>query len=83
MKIIYSRSNGNIEILSPCEGFTAEQVMAKDVPSDATNVHIIADNEIPADRTLRDAWVISSGTLNIDSAKASVIKAANSSVAKA
>lgn len=45
------------------------RIAAKDVPAGATDVRIVDASEIPADRTFRDAWVISAGKITHDMAK--------------
>lgn len=67
MKIVYQRADGGVSIVTPADkrtvpGFqysTDEEflnhVISKSVPADASNVRIVEDHEIPADRTFRDA----------------------------
>lgn len=71
MKIVFDRPDGGTSIMSPAaqadvakvlpevKGMTAQQyvefIRDRDVPADAVTVRIVQDNEIPADRTFRDA----------------------------
>lgn len=77
-KIMYTRFDGGVSIITPANQLVlAEQipeigtlteaefldyVIAKSVPQDATNVHVIDDTVIPSDRTFRDAWIHSPNT---------------------
>tara|TARA_R100000008_G_scaffold28660_1_gene15816 strand:+ start:647 stop:847 length:201 start_codon:yes stop_codon:yes gene_type:complete len=56
-RIVYTRSDGGISILTPIEnsGLTVEQIQAKDVPKGKTS-YIINASEVPTDRSFRDAW---------------------------
>jgi hypothetical protein len=56
-KIIYTRPDGGISIVRPSVHKTIEEVLAKAVPADATNVQVVDDSVFPADRKLRNAWV--------------------------
>ena len=55
-RIIYPR-NGGVAIIVPAagSGLTLEQIAAKDVPS-GVPYKIVHVNDIPSDRTFRDAW---------------------------
>lgn len=67
MKIVYTDSDGNTCIVHPAsqenipeskdmtQAEFIEWIKAKDVPSDATNVSIVAADAIPTDRTFRNA----------------------------
>ena len=74
--IIYQRSDGGVSIVHPApnarrKGEADEQfierIRQKDVPKDATNVRIVEDSEVPADRTFRNAW---KADLTVDMPKA-------------
>lgn len=72
MKIIFQRADGGTSILSPARkedlaktspfvmDMTDEEyiayIMDRDVPAEATHVRIVQDNEIPTDRSFRNAW---------------------------
>lgn len=55
-RIIYPRNGGVAIIVSAAgSGLTLEQIAAKDVPPN-TPYKIVHVNDIPSDRTFRDAW---------------------------
>ena len=65
-RIVYIRTDGGLSVLSPApngrrknesEQDWLARIIAKDVPADSSNVRIVEESEIPADRTFRDAWV--------------------------
>jgi len=56
-RIIFTQDNGaTVSVIIPAEGFTAEQCI-KDIPSGAI-YKIVTVNDIPSDRTFRDAWEV-------------------------
>lgn len=56
MRIIYPTDDG-IAVIIPADcGLPVEQIARKDVPA-ATPFLVVADEEIPTDRTFRAAWV--------------------------
>ena len=56
-RIIYPTDNGGVAIIIPAgdSGLTVEQIAAKDVPA-GKPFKIVDVNDIPTDRTFRDAW---------------------------
>ena len=54
MKIIYSTETG-IAIIHPTGELSIEEVAAKDVPA-GVSFRIVDDDEVPIDRTFRNAW---------------------------
>jgi len=55
-RIIYPNEFGGVSIIIPADcGLTIEQIAAKDVPV-GTPYKIIDADEVPSDRTFRDAW---------------------------
>lgn len=63
--IVYMQSNGVLAIVRPAaramlpgetEGQFLARIVEKAVPADATGIRIIESDDIPADRTFRDAW---------------------------
>ena len=56
-RIIYPTSGGGVAIIAPAagSGLTLEQIAAKDVPPN-TPYKIVHVNDIPSDRTFRNAW---------------------------
>lgn len=73
MKLIYTRPDGGLSVVHPAPGVTVEELMARSVPSDATNVQVVDDAEIPTDRTFRNAWKQSGAKVEHDMAKAKEI----------
>lgn len=56
-RIIYPTPEGGVAVLIPapdCE-LTIEQIAAKDVPA-GVPYRIVSADDIPADRTFRNAW---------------------------
>ena len=53
--IIYKQDNGAVAILTPTGELSIEEVAAKDVPAN-TPFKIVNDEDIPSDRTFRNAW---------------------------
>ena len=66
MKIIYKNENDGVSIITPTpealKHMTINEIALKDVPT-GLPFAIVADSEIPTDRTFRDAWVIDEATL--------------------
>jgi hypothetical protein len=54
MKIIYQTETG-IAIIHPTGELSIEEVAAKDVPA-GVPYRIVNDDEVPSDRTFRNAW---------------------------
>jgi len=69
--IIYTDPNGTLMKVIPVKGFSAEAVLAKDVPNDASGARIVDDSELPS-RVLRGAWK-DDGSIGIDLPKAKEI----------
>lgn len=59
MRILYTRPDGGLSVVIPTGEVPFEVVLKKDVPADATNVTVCEADEIPGDRTFRDAWELS------------------------
>jgi hypothetical protein len=58
------------------ENITAQQALERsmlDVPSDAIDVQIVDDTQIPADRTFRGGWKVSQGKVEHDIQKCKTI----------
>ena len=66
MKIIYKNNDGGIAIVSPTQEalsfMTIDEIAQKDVPT-GKPYKIINDNDIPTDRSYRDAWTINDSEL--------------------
>lgn len=56
-RIIYQTENRGLAIIVPAPecGLTVEEIAAKDVP-DGVPFKIINTEDVPSDRTFRDAW---------------------------
>ena len=56
-RIVYTQDNGTVAVVIPADNcdLTVEQIRDKDVPSGKT-AYIIDKDEIPTDRTFRNAW---------------------------
>jgi hypothetical protein len=54
-RIIYSTPEGGIAIVIPTGELPIEEVAQKDVPAGVPYL-IVAADDIPSDRTFRDAW---------------------------
>ena len=66
MKIIFQNDNGGISIIHPTdealEIMSIDEIAQKDVPT-GKPYKIINDNDIPIDRSYRDAWTIDEAIL--------------------
>lgn len=67
MKIIYPTESG-IAIITPTGELSIEEVAAKDVPA-GVPFRIVNDDEVPNDRTFRNAWK-DEGGIKVDMPKA-------------
>jgi hypothetical protein len=68
MKIIYQTETG-VAIITPTGELSIEEVAAKDVPA-GVPYRIVNDDEVPSDRTFRNAW---KEDLTVDMPKAQTI----------
>lgn len=66
----YTTPAGAIVVVHPAPGWTAAQVMAKDVPPGSGNVEIINTADLPNDRIFRGAWVHKPKGVDVDMPKA-------------
>lgn len=75
MRIVYTRPDGGVSVCVPAPGArrpkeTNDQWLARvivsDVPSGASDVHIVDVDALPADRTFRNAWAINDGQVGVD-----------------
>ena len=71
--IAYKRPDGGVNIVCPHPDVPLDDVMAKDVPPDATEVQVL--DKLPS-RAYRDAWVLSGGVVTHDMEKARELKMA-------
>ena len=67
MKIIYQTETG-VAIIHPTGELSIEEVAAKDVPAGVA-YKIVNDDEVPSDRTFRNAWK-DEGGIKVDMPKA-------------
>lgn len=67
--IVYEQENGVVAIVTPAEGFSVEQISAKDIPAGVEHF-VINYDEIPSDRVFRDAWILDNGKVVIDLTRA-------------
>ena len=65
-RIIYKTDEGNVAVLIPTEEclqtHTIEEIAQKDVPSGKA-YKIVSVDDIPSDRTFRNAWEVDESTL--------------------
>ena len=63
-KVIFKRPDGTIAILMPVDSFplTLDEIIAKDVPN-GYKYKIINKDEVPTDRSFRDAWTVADSDL--------------------
>ena len=62
-RIIFTRTDGGVSIIVPADcGLTIEQIAAKDVPAGKPYAIVNAD-DVPVDRTFRDAWTVDEAAL--------------------
>lgn len=55
-RIIYPTDDGGVAVIVPADcGLTIEEIAAKDVPQNKP-FRIVDINDIPSDRTWRNAW---------------------------
>ena len=64
-RIVYTRSDGGVSIVCPAPEYVAQfatetdaiaAIRAKDVPAEATNVHVCDETAVPASRRFRNCW---------------------------
>lgn len=54
-RIVYTRPDGGVSVVIPAPG-VPDDVLRKAIPADAADVRECTADEIPTDRTFRDAW---------------------------
>lgn len=67
--IVYERPDGGISIVRPSGKLPIDQVLAKDVPSDAINPEIVDESTLPVKGSDRNFWVRKSGNIEVDAKK--------------
>lgn len=71
-RIIYPTPEGGVAVIIPTGELPIEEVAAKDVP-EGVPYEIVSVDEIPADRTFRNAWVLGDCCIEHDLEKCKVI----------
>lgn len=62
-RIIYPNDENGVSIIVPADcGLTIEQIAAKDVPA-GKPYKIVSVEDIPTDRTFRNAWTVNEADL--------------------
>ena len=74
-RVCYTMPDGSVRILTPADntGLTIDEIIAKDIPPEATNIKAHHSSEFPTDRTFRNAWVHDGEKLSVDMVKAADI----------
>lgn len=60
---------GAIAVWAETEGEWIARVIAKDIPADATDVQVVDESAIPANRAFRNAWKAGAGVVEHDMGK--------------
>lgn len=74
-KIVYTRADGGVTVSHPAIG-AGEQITEEDalqrafIPADAINPQVIEADDVPVDRTFRDAWTHDGANITVDMTKA-------------
>lgn len=73
-RIIYQTADGGVVVVVPAPtcGLTVEEIAAKDVPQGVA-FEIVTTDDIPADRTFRNAWKKTGKAVEVDVPKAKLI----------
>ena len=54
---VYDNDKGGISIVIPADAeLTLDEIKTKSIPTGISTVHTITVDDIPTDRTFRDAW---------------------------
>ena len=69
MKIIYPAATGGVAVIHPTGELSIEEVAKKDVPAGVAYT-IVNDEDVPSDRTFRNAW---KHDLTVDFSKAQAL----------
>jgi hypothetical protein len=68
-RVIWTNPDGTVSVLVPAPG-VPEALWRKDVPAEATDAEEVEVNDIPADRTFRNAWKKEGKQCKVDLLKA-------------
>ena len=71
-RIIYQNEEGGVSVITPTGELPIEEVAKKDVPK-GVPYEIVTTDDIPSDRTFRNAWTKGNGTVEVDLTKAKEI----------
>lgn len=91
-RIIYTRPDGGVSITVPAlnarlvaetEDEFVTRIRTKDVPVDASDVQIVEEAAVPSDRTFRNAWRQTTGTISVVMSLAREIHAERIAIAQA
>jgi hypothetical protein len=79
-KILYTRPDGGLDVVTPVintfpvrEELTEEQALSRALtrlPINAIDIQVVEETSIPSDRSFRNAWKASTGTVEVDMPKA-------------
>jgi hypothetical protein len=64
-RIIYTNNEGGVSVIIPTGELSIEEVAAKDVPA-GTPYEIVTADDIPSDRTFRNAWLMGNRCIEHD-----------------
>lgn len=91
-RIVYTRqSDGGVSVVVPSPKFIAKftdedaaiaDLLAHDVPSNAIDVKVVDETEVPSDREFRAAWKLNAGSIEVDIVKARAVQAARIEAAR-
>lgn len=71
-RIIYSNIDGTVAVIIPTGELSIEEVAAKDLPAGLA-YEIVTTDEVPSDRTFRDAWIMGDCCIDHDLDKCKAI----------
>ena len=71
-RIIFQNTEGGVSVIIPSGELPVDEVAQRDVP-DGVPYEIVTTDDIPSDRTFRNAWTMGNGTVVVDLTKAKEI----------
>lgn len=74
LRIVYNQG-GKVRVIipSPFTKLSIEEIAARTVPADATDVHIVHSDNLPTQRRFRNAWKLDGGAVLVDLKRAEQI----------
>jgi hypothetical protein len=69
-RVCFTRPDGGVSIMSPAADVSLAQIMAEDVPIDATAVRLCDSAALPVSREFRNAWGDDGTSVTVSLAKA-------------